>query len=178
MNYQEILAANTAEDGTIDHAAVQAEIEKQTVSRSDFEAEQEKAKGAYAAAKAKYNKPATPPADPNGQATPPSGTNEALEAITKLTEQVESLQGQITASNNKSAVAQWEADAVAKGVPEAMAKNLTTLAGGDLERLNATDLEAYIVPNSQNFGAKKTPDAAEQATKREAALADFKKLLQ
>lgn len=177
MNYQEILAANTAEDGTIDHEAVQAEIEKQTVSRSDFEAEQEKAKGAYAAAKAKYNKPATPPAAANGQGTQPSGTNEALEAITKLTEQVESLQGQITASNNKSAVEKWEAEAVAQGVSEAMAKNLTKLAGGDLERLNATDLEAYIVPNSQNFGAKKTPDAAEQATKREAALADFKKLL-
>lgn len=185
MNIQEIIAANTAEDGTVDYEAVNAEVAKLTVSREEYEAKETEARGAYAKAKAKYNKGGqgaqTPPSGNNGELVGNqqgnSANNEALEAITKLTEQVENLQGQIAESNNKTAISQWEADAIAKGVPEETVSNLVKVSGGSLENLKAMDIDTFIAPNQQSFGAKRAPSAAELKTKKEAAMADFKNLL-
>lgn len=54
MNVEDIIKKYTSEDGTVDYAKVNKEISDNTVSKSKYDEEVEKSKGAYAAAKAKY----------------------------------------------------------------------------------------------------------------------------
>lgn len=172
MKIEDIIDKHTGEDGTVDYNAVNEEIANATVPKEEYLKAEEKAKGAYAAAKAKYSKKDEPKSDPKQPEPEPNKDNEVLSA---LLEEVNGLKEQLNASATATAVSNWEAGAIAKGVPESTVKNLSKLANGNIESLSSINLDEFIIPTAQSFGAKKNPSAEELATKQEAAMVEFKK---